>query len=528
MVMRAGRPGKPGRPMAALVLAAGLSAFGKPNLVFIMADDVGYGDLSVYGATRVKTPNLDRLASEGMRFTNGHAAASTCSPSRYSLLTGLYPWRPPAKANGVMSPAAPMSIADSQLTLPGHLKAAGYRTGLVGKWHLGLGSGTLDFNREIRPGPLDRGFDYAFFIPTTNDRVPCVYVQDRKVWNLQPGDPITVGTQGSEPTGKTHPHLLVYPPAGDHDGTIVDSISRIGFMNGGKQARWEDDAMADTLVDRAVEFLEANRAHPFFLYFASQDVHVPRWPHARFRGKSGCGIRCDALVQLDWAAGALLDALDRLGLRDSTVVVFSSDNGGVLMDGYLDGSDTAAHGHRPNGDLRGGKYAIHEGGHRVPFIVRWPGKVAAGAVSGQLISQVDMLATAAALAGHPLPAGRPSDGRSLLPTWLSGGLQPSRDHLVVSDNNAAKKALISGDWKYISTGELYDLKSDPAEKTNVAAANPDRVKVLKDQLDRITTGPLPVVVKKARRVLATRGRLALPSESRLVSGRRSGHAIQRP
>jgi arylsulfatase A-like enzyme len=482
----------------ALALAVSVTGYAKPNIVFIMSDDVGYGDLGVYGATKVKTPNLDRLASQGMRFTNAHATASTCSPSRYSFLTGVYPWRPPALANGILEKKAKLSIAVSQPTVASLLKAQGYATAVIGKWHLGLGSGNVDYNKDITPGPNEIGFDYSFIVPVTPDRVPCVYIENHKVYGLDPADPIVLDVQGSEPTGKTNPEMLAYPPAGNHDGTIIDSVSRIGFMNGGKKARWKDGDMADTLAARAVKFIADNKAKPFFLYFAQQNVHVPRRPHPRFRGTSQCGIRCDALAEMDWSAGRIMAVLDSLGLADSTLLIFSSDNGGVLEDGYLDGSIDNANGHLPNGELRGGKYSIYEGGARMPFLVRWPGKVKAGSVSDQLICQIDMLATAAAMLGIASPPAA-LDSKSMLPTLLSGGKDPSRSEIVVQSNGAAKMAILSGDWKYVAgSGELYNLKTDLPEKTNIAAQNAAKAAELKAALDKVkgqTVGFLPVAAE---------------------------------
>src|SRR4051794_17173337 len=276
----------------------------RPNIVLIMADDLGYGDVGCYGATKVATPNIDRLAAQGLRFTDTHAAAATCTPSRYALLTGQYAWR--KKGTGILPGDAGLIIDPAKPTLPGVLKQAGYTSGCVGKWHLGLGSGNVDWNRDITPGPLELGFDYSFIIPATGDRVPCVYVEGHRVVGGDPNDPILVNYQrkvGDLPTGREHPELLTVKPSHGHADTIVNGISRIGFMAGGRRALWNDTDMADVLTRTAVQFLEQHKDRPFFLYFATHDIHVPRVPNGRFAGKSGCGVRGDVIQELDWSVG---------------------------------------------------------------------------------------------------------------------------------------------------------------------------------------------------------------------------------
>jgi arylsulfatase A-like enzyme len=349
----------------------------KPNIVFILADDIGYGDLGCYGATRVKTPRVDGLARQGIRFTDAHAPAAVCTPTRYAFITGQYAWRHPA-GSAILSGEAPLAIDPAISTTPSLLRQAGYATGLVGKWHIGLGKGDLDFNKEIRPGPLEVGFDYAFFFPATGDRVPCVFIENRRVVGLDPGDPIRVSYRakvGDDPTGRENPELLTMKPSHGHDNTIINGISRIGWMSGGKAARWNDEQMADTLSGKAVAFIERSKDRPFFLYFATQDIHVPRVPSPARKGKSGCGIRGDVIQQFDDAVGAVLDALDRLKLADNTVVIVSSDNGGVMDDGYADGAVRDSNGHQCNAPLRGYKGSLWEGGTREPLVARWPGRI---------------------------------------------------------------------------------------------------------------------------------------------------------
>jgi arylsulfatase A-like enzyme len=480
-----------------LVVGRGTAA-DRPNVVVILADDIGYGDLSCYGATKVRTPNLDALAAQGMRFTDAHCAAAVCTPSRYALLTGQYAWRhPPAQA--ILSGVAPLAIPLDRLTVPKLFRQAGYATAAVGKWHLGLGAKTPDYNAEIKPGPGAVGFYYSFILPATGDRTPCVYVENGWVVNLDPADPIRVSygqKVGTEPTGKERPDLLTnQKPSQGHDGTIVNGISRIGFMGGGAKARWKDEDMADELTRKAVAFLEANKDKPFFLYFATHGIHVPRCPHPRFRGKSEHGLRGDAIVELDWCVGEILATLDRLKLADKTLVLFTSDNGGVMDDGYQDGSGADTSGHRCNGVLRGFKGGPYEGGTRVPMIARWPGKVPAGKTSGELVSSVDFLATFAALTAQPLPdAAGPDSFDVSSALFAEKPARPCRETLTMQGRGIAVR---KGTWKLVPAGpqpggktrppELYDLATDLAETTNLAEKNPDKVKELAALLDTLRT-----------------------------------------
>ncbi len=468
-----------------------------PNIVLIYADDVGYGDLSCYGATKIQTPHLDRLAAAGLRFTDGHSAAATCTPSRYALLTGQYAWR--KKGTGVLPGDANLIIEPSRMTLPRMLKQAGYATGVVGKWHLGLGSGPIDWNAEIRPGPLELGFDSSFIIPATGDRVPCVYVKDHRVDGLKADDPIEVNYQariGDEPTGRDQPELLKMKLSHGHDNTIVNGISRIGWMRGGRAARWIDEDMADVITRQATQFIDEHRAGPFFLYFATHDAHVPRAPHARFRGASGCGVRGDVIQELDWCVGQLLAKLDDLDLAGNTLVIFTSDNGPVVDDGYADGAVEDLAGHQPAGPLRGTKYSPYEGGTRVPWLARWPGRIERG-TSEALVCQVDFLASLAAMCGQKLPDDAGPDSENVLPALL-GDSRQGREVLI--EQAGGRLAIRQGPWKYIppggakaaqqarpsaKAGELYNLADDLGETRNLAAQQPQRVSELREALAKI-------------------------------------------
>ncbi len=466
----------------------------KPNIVFIYADDLGYGDVSSYGATKIQTPNIDRLAKTGLRFTNAHSSAATCTPSRYSLLTGEYAWR--KKGTGVLPGDARLIIQPGRTTLASMLQKAGYQTGVVGKWHLGLGEGDLDWNHEIKPGPNELGFDYSFLLPATGDRVPCVYVENNRVINLDANDPIKVDYTkkiGSDPTGKENLNLLKYQISHGHDMTIVNGISRIGFMSGGNAARWIDEEMADVFVRKGMDFIEQNKAKPFFLYFSTHDIHVPRMPHSRFAGKSGLGRRGDAILQFDWTVGQMLDTLDRLKLSDNTILILSSDNGPVVDDGYKDGAVENLNGHTPSGILRGGKYSAFEAGTRIPFIVRWPNKIKPG-ISDVLICQIDFLASFAAFTKQKLANDDAPDSFNVIDALL-GTAKKGRPYLI---EQAGSLSVLQDNWKYIEPSkgrkydpftsielgndtqeQLYNLATDIGERINLAAQNPKKVQELK-------------------------------------------------
>lgn len=474
----------------------------KPNVICIYADDLGYGDLSCYGATNIQTPNLDKLAAEGIRFTNGHATSATCTPSRFAFMTGQYPWRTEGVA--ILPGDAALIIPTNKTTLPKLFKQAGYQTAIVGKWHLGLGNQVeKNWNGEVKPGPNEVGFDYSFIFPATADRVPTVFLENHRVLALDQNDPIKVDYDkkiGTDPTGKDHPELLkmLSSPGQGHNQTIVNGIGRIGYMSGGKLARWVDEELSSTFLNHAKTFIEENQKHPFFLYFALTEPHVPRMPATQFRGKSGLGLRGDAILQLDWTVGEVMKQLKTLNLDDNTVIVFTSDNGPVLNDGYLDEADTKYVDHPPAGKLRGGKYSAFEGGTRVPFIVRWPAKIKPK-VSPAVVSQVDLLATFASLLKQPIPK-EARDSEDLTTAFLGQSDQGRSVYIA----QGGSLSLVKDGWKYISpsngpafnklvkieTGnsvlpQLYNLKEDITEKNNLAEKHPERVKELAALLDQM-------------------------------------------
>ncbi|MCB0687439.1 MAG: arylsulfatase [Saprospiraceae bacterium] len=469
-----------------------------PNIVVIYLDDLGYGDVSAYGATEISTPNIDKLAKEGLRFTNGYAAAATCTPSRYSLLTGVYPWR--NKDAKILPGTAPLLIDTAQMTIPKMLRKKGYYTGVVGKWHLGLGAGNVDWNRHIAPGPNEVGFDYAYIMAATQDRVPTVFIENGYVAHLDPSDPIEVSYQHNfpgQPTGRDNPELLKMMWDHGHDQTIVNGISRIGYMKGGETAKWVDENMADTFLVRAQQYVTDHRNQPFFLYYALQQPHVPRTPHDRFVGKTGMGPRGDAIIEADWCIGEFMKTLEGLGLLENTLVVLSSDNGPVVNDGYKDESIEKLEKHTPAGVLRGGKYSLFDAGTRVPFITYWSGHINPG-VSDAMISQVDFLSSFAELAGSDQ---RTPDSEQLLDVLL-GKQQTGRKEIVLEATS--RTAMRQGDWVLIppypgpavnkfvnielgnsSEYQLYNLKDDISQKHNLATSNPEKLQQMIADFERI-------------------------------------------
>lgn len=476
-----------------------------PNIVIFYVDDLGYGDVSCYGATSLETPFIDQLAAEGIKFTDAHSSAATCTPSRYSLLTGNYAFRMKA---GILPGDAPLLIRPGTTTLPAKLKEVGYRTAVIGKWHLGLGDGQVDWTQAVKPGPAEIGFDYSFLLPSTGDRVPSVYLENQRVVGLQEGDSLQirftdVATDPNpfkNPTGISNPELLRQAADVQHSGVIVNGISRIGFMGGAEHTWWKDEDFPDLFTQKAEDFIQSNQEQPFFLYFSFHDIHVPRVVHERFAGKTDMGPRGDAIVQMDWMTGKVLEALEERGLADNTLVIFTSDNGPVLNDGYEDLAVEKLGDHQPAGPFRGGKYSVYEGGHRVPTIARWPAKMQAG-TSQALWNQVDLIASLAEVAGYSLPPKEAIDSENILGALLGEEDQGRTEMLEEAFTMAYRK----GPWKYIAPTQeeqpwireiknieggistepqLYHLENDSSEQTNLAQQNPEIVNELKLLLEK--------------------------------------------
>lgn len=480
----------------------------RPNVVLIYADDLGYGDIECYGAKNVSTPNVNALADNGLLFTNAHSVASTSTPSRYALLTGQYPWR--KRGTDVAAGNAAMIVSPEQYTVADAFKSAGYNTAAFGKWHLGLGAvtGEQDWNGVITPALADIGFDYSYIMAATGDRVPCVFIENGRVANYDASAPIEVSYRQNfpgEPTGRENPELLYnMKHSHGHDMSIVNGIGRIGYMKGGGTALWKDENIADSITTRAVDFIKSSGDEPFFVYFATNDVHVPRFPHPRFNGATGMGVRGDAIAQFDWCVGEVVAALREKGLLDNTLIILTSDNGAVVDDGYADMAEELLNGHDPMGGLRGGKYSCFEAGTRVPFIVHWPAKIKEAAVKKGLVSQIDFLKVMADLIGVELPEGAAPDAMSA--EYWTGGSEKQRDYVVGMAANH-NLSLRMDDWKYIEpkdgpkmvpwgpkieTGysaqpQLYRVADDEAQSAEFAnvASDGDETENLAEQFPEV-------------------------------------------
>ncbi|MDO4229034.1 MAG: arylsulfatase [Capnocytophaga sp.] len=474
-----------------------------PNVILIYTDDVGYGDISSYGGA-ISTPHIDRLADYGVRHTNAYAAASTCTPSRYALLTGEYAWR--KKGRGVVNGDAKALIPTGKQTVASLFKKAGYSTAVVGKWHLGLGDENgIDWNTTISNTPEDIGFDESFIMPATSDRVPCVYIQNRKVLNLDINDPISVSYNnkiGNFPTGKENPELLKLRYSHGHDMTIINGISRIGYQAGGVSAFWKDENIADDFVRESKKFIVKNHQKPFFLYLATNNIHVPRMPHPRFHGKSKQGLRGDAILELDEMVGNIVQTLDSLKITENTIVIFSSDNGAVLDDGYADEAVEKIGNHNPFGVFRGGKYSVFEAGTRVPMIVSWKGKIKKQ-TSTALVSQVDFIGSVGQLLKVSFDEKQALDTENQWNVWIGNDSKGRK--IIVQEAIQRVLSIIKGDFKYIEPTEsamktawqtgietgfspepqLYNLKEDISETQNIAKDNPELLQDLQKELEII-------------------------------------------
>jgi len=397
-----------------------------PNVVLIFADDLGYGDVGCYGATKLKTPNIDRLASEGRMFTDAHSASAVCTPSRYALLTGEYPFR-----KGLTRPVflkTGLVIDTNRQTIADVMKEAGYATACIGKWHLGFGKQAPNWNGELKPGPLELGFDYYFGVPVVNSHPPFVFVEDDRVVGLVPDDPFVFGKRAKT---REFPEKMKLTQIGGADAA---------------HALYDDEFVGTKLTEKAVGWIQQQHNKPFFLYLATTNIHHPFTPHPRFQGTSECGRYGDFVHELDWIVGEVMKTLEDQGVAENTLVIFTSDNGGMFNMGGQDAWDA---GHRVNGELLGFKFGAWEGGHRVPFIVRWPGEVEADSASDQLICNVDMLATLAALTGTVIREGQACDSVNVLPAFIREPEQPLREQLILVAKEPTHLALRQGNWVYI-------------------------------------------------------------------------------
>jgi arylsulfatase A len=461
-----------------------------PNIIVIYTDDLGYGDVGCYGATKVRTPNIDRIAREGRRFTDAHSVSAVCTPSRYALLTGEYPFR--VNSFAPVFAHAGLIIDPSKTTIADLLKRKNYATACIGKWHLGFGDKTPDWNGELNPGPLELGFDYYYGLPTVSSHSPYVLVENHRVLGLDPADPLVFG--GTPPSQRFPEKVFAQDP-----------------VSGGKTAHalYKDEELGTNFTTKAVSWIREHRGAPFFLLFSTPHIHHPFTPHPRFQGTSECGRYGDFIHELDWMVGEVLRTLDELHLTQNTLLIFTSDNGGMLNEG---GQAAWRAGHRANGDWLGYKFGAWEGGHRVPLIVRWPGKVPASSVSNALVGvNVDLFATFAAIMGEKLRAQEGPDSFNLLPAFTGMSAKPIREHLVIAPFAPRNLALRSGRWIYINgqgdggfggvrggpgsvafsqrtnsditaegkirpdapPAQLYDLEADPEQAKNVIREHPE-------------------------------------------------------
>lgn len=483
----------------------------KPNIVIFYVDDLGYGDISSYGATSVNTPNIDELAKNGIRFTDAHSSSSTCTPSRYSLLTGEHAIRNKAQ---ILKGDAPLIISVEKPTLPKMLSKAGYTNAVIGKWHLGLGDGNVDWNNKVSPGPLEIGFDYSFLLPATGDRTPTVYLENHHVLNLSKEDPLSVSyikKIGERPTGENYPALLKQQTSDTiHNKSIINGVSRMGWMKGGKSAEWKDEDFYSVFTNKANQFIEKNKKSPFFLFFSFHDIHVPRLPNKMFQGKTDMGPRGDAIVQMDWITGQIVNKLKSVGILDNTLVIFTSDNGAVVHDGYYDDSIRLLGDHKPNGIYRGSKYSAYEAGTRVPTIIHYPNAVKPG-VSDALMSQIDIYASLAKLVKVDLAKNEAIDSENHLAAFFDASKSARR--LLIEESPGAL-SLRENNWKYIQISkrakkgkkskrkmrpvngnnvergylaevQLFNLETDVEETINLAKQDPKRSIKMKKIIQQI-------------------------------------------
>ena len=470
----------------------------QPNVVIIYLDDLGYGDVSSYQLGTLETPNIDKIANGGIRFTNGYASSATCSPSRYALMTGTYPWR---NKKAKIITGGNLIIDESEMTLPKMFKSMGYQTGVVGKWHLGLGKdGPIDYNSLISPGPNEVGFDHSYIMADTQDRVPTVYIENGNVVNLDPSDPIEINFDDNDyglPSGTKNPEMLTMRWHHGHNKAIINGVPRIGYMKGGDKAKWSDIDMADEFINKAKDYLNKVKDKPFFLFYSLQQPHVPRTPHPRFVGSSGMGPRGDVIKEADWCIGEMYNYLEENGILDNTIIIISSDNGPVLNDGYYDDAVEKLGDHTPAGNLRGGKYSLFEAGTRVPFITYWKGTIKPE-ISDEIVTQIDFLNSFSSLLGSEIKS---NDGVDLSSVFFKNKGK-GREELVIEATS--RTAFRKNNWVMIPPYDLiavhprvnielgnskdhllFNLENDISQQNDLSKSNPDKLKEMISRYEEI-------------------------------------------
>lgn len=477
---------------------------GKPNVIILNVDDLGYGDIGCYGATKVKTPNIDRLAQEGRSFMDAHSSSAVSSPSRYGLITGEYPCRKGMWAPIFMNEV--LQVDTARTTIADVMKHAGYSTAIIGKWHLGFQTEKpMDWNKKLYPGPLELGFDYYFGVPILNSHPPFVYVENHHVVGYTPDDPFVCGKKA--------------------ETEEFDEKFGLKDIGGAVAAHklYKDREVGTTLKEKAVQWIKDHKNAPFFLYYATTNIHHPFTPAERFVGTSQAGRYGDSIHELDWIVGEIMKTLEEEGLADNTLFIFTSDNGAMMNRG---GQDAWKAGHHMNGKLLGFKFEAWEGGHRIPMIARWPGKIPAGSTSDMLMSNVDLLATMAALTGYELKENDGPDSFNMLPAITGNSKKQIRDHIIICPSHKSHLSIRKDNWVYIPAqngggfggkkigthtfggaavfqlthqvnsdienakvkpdapqGQLYNLEKDPYQTTNLYNKYPKMVKKLAKLLD---------------------------------------------
>lgn len=466
--------------LLAFVVNVNSQSFEKPNIVFILADDFGYGSLNSYGADKnlLRTPHIDRIAEEGMRFTDASTPASICTPTRYGFLTGRYPWRSRLKF-GVTDPVDELLLDIERVTIADWLNDRGYNTAAIGKWHLGYGKEPLDYTKSVSPGPLDLGFDYHFGVPQNHDDMLGVFIENDHIYGIR--------------SDKVNPYSRSF--YGDQ------------YIGYDAPQRVNKDVM-DVLTDKSIAWLKQQTSdNPFFLYFAAIAVHHPITPSDYMRGLSDSGPYGDFIQDLDKSVGRIIETLEYMNLMDNTIIIFTSDNGGEIPGNRPDAPENQAikMGMKINGDLRGDKHTIYEGGTNVPFIVSWPGKVKRGSTSDDMINLVDIFATVCDITEGEKPTSNDlaPDSYSFLPSLLSETNKNPRTSMVTANASGMHAIRLDG-WKYIDDTppvglpeerlnrikntfkpQLYNLTNDPGEKINLYEKNPAMAEKLLEELNKI-------------------------------------------